>query len=365
MSTIRKHIRRLLALVVLVFFLGALGFWLLLEISFPQALYLTVVTLTTVGYGDISPLNNMPPTAHEGAVLLYTCALILFGMGFFLYVLGIFTEHIVSGEFIRERRERRMQRLIRALRGQYIVCGGGETGIYIMRELAATDRPFVVIESSWERLRTLMEEFPDLRYVQGDATRDASLLEAGLKQARGVVLALPEEKDNLFCSLAISQLKQDCRPDLRIVAKVTNWRRTAPKLRRAGADVVISPSYIAGRRMVSEMFRPTVTGFLDRMLQDRRAVMRVEEVLIGPDSILNGTTLHFSEIRERTGLVVIALRKKGEDGFVINPLPQQQIFVGDVLIVLGAIDTIDLLRDLAGERHVRAESAPAAGGDAA
>ena len=343
----RKRITKALLLILLVFAIGTIGFHFLLDgLTFIDSLYLTVVTLATVGYGDFSPHANMPVGGNPYIIKFFAIFIILFGMSALLYGIGVMTEYIVSGEILRERRWKRMQKLISALDGHYIICGGGETSIYMMQELKKTARSFVVIEKSEERIQELLEHFENLLYVKGDATHDEIIQRAGLDKTVGVIAALPDEKDNLFVTMSLSQKKKDSGSQFRIGAKVTHLGKMAPKLRSAGADYIISPEHISSRRMVSEMFRPAVTTFLDRMLKDDRAVMRFEEVTVGPGSAVAGKTLKDSRIPVKTGLVIVAIRKGGAGEFIYNPGAEQKIEEGDVLITMGAIHKINALRKL-------------------
>ncbi len=344
---IRRRIIRATLLIGAVFVIGTAGFRYLLGLPFIEALYLTVITLTTVGYGDISPHADMPPGGNAYLVKLFTILLIIVGMGGFLYFLSIVTEYMVSGEMSRARRQGRMRRRIDGLRGHWILCGAGETALHMARELGNTARPFVLVDTDADRLRALADRLADLCYVHGDATQETTLARAGLERAAGVLLALPDDKDVLYALLALQERKRATGAVLRVAARTTDWQKTGPKLRAAGADVVIAPDGIAGRRMVSEMFRPSVTTFLDRMLRDTGTVLRVEEATVAPDSALCGVPLEQSRIRERTGLVIVAVR--GPDGtFAYNPGPQQPLAPGDVLIAMGEMSQIVHLRRLAG-----------------
>jgi len=344
---IRKRITKALLLILLVFAVGTIGFYHLLDgLTFIDSLYLTVVTLATVGYGDFSPHANMPLGGNPYIIKFFAIFIILFGMSALIYGIGVMTEYIVSGEMLHERRRKRMQKLISALHSHYIICGAGETSAYMMQELEKTARPFVVIEKSEERIQELLEKFDNLLYIQGDATHDEIIQQARLEQTAGVIVALPDEKDNLFIVMSLSQKKKDSDSQFRIGAKVTHLEKMAPKLRSAGADYVISPEHISSRRMVSEMFRPSVTTFLDRMLKDDRAVMRFEEVTVAPGSAFAGKTLRDIRIPEKIGLVIVAVRKGGTGGFIHNPGAGQNIEAGDVLITMGAIYKINALRKL-------------------
>jgi len=346
-SVIRKKITKALALILLVFAVGTTGFYVLLDgLTVIDSLYLTVVTLATVGYGDFTPHLNMPPEGNPYLIKFFAIFIILFGMSALLYGIGVMTEYIVSGELLGERRRKRMQKLIASLRNHYIICGAGETSFYMMQELEKTERPFVVIEKSEERIQQILNQFDELLYLQGDATHDEILEQAGLEHATGVIASLSDEKDNLFVVMSLSQKKRESGFPFRIAAKITHFEKMAPKIKSAGADCVVSPEHISGRRMISEMFRPSVTTFLDRMLKDDRAVMRVEEVTVSPDSSLSGKSLRETRISKRAGLLIAAIRKGGKGEFIHNPTAEQVIEEGDVLIAMGAMAHIVALRKL-------------------
>ncbi len=345
---IRKRIIKALLLVLTVFAVGTVGFYLLLDhLTLIDSLYLTVVTLATVGYGDFSPHINMPPNGNPYVIKLFAILIILVGMGSVLYGLGVLTEYLVSGDLVRRRNEKRMKKLISSLSDHYIICGGGRAGYYIMQELKKTLRPFVLLEKSEERIRELQQEFNDLLFIQGDATQDDTIDQAGLENASGIIAVLPDEKDNLFIVMSTAQKIKESGKQFRIAAKVENFRKMAPKMESAGADCIISPKLISSRRMVSEMFRPSVTTFLDRMLNDDRAVIRVEEVTVSHNSDLAGKTIKAARIPDRTGLLVVAIRKDGAGKFISNPGPEQKIEPDDVLISMGEMDKIITLRRLA------------------
>jgi len=345
---IRKRIFKSLLLILSVFAIGTIGFYILLDnLSLIDSLYFTVITLTTVGYGDFTPHINMASGANPYIIKLFAILIILVGMGSVLYVLSVLTEYLVSGDLVRRRNEKRMQKLISSLRGHYIICGGGRAGLYIMQELKKTLRSFVLIERSEERIQEVQQEFNDLLYIQGDATQDDIIEQAGLEHASGIIAVLPDEKDNLFIVMSMAQKKRESGKQFRIATKVEHFRKMEPKMRSASADCVISPERISSRRMVSEMFRPSVTTFLDRMLNDERAAIRVEEVTVSPDSALAGTTIREARIPERIGLLIVAIRKDVEGKFIPNPGPEEKIDSNDVLISLGEMEKILSLRRLA------------------
>ena len=234
-TLLRKRIGKAILLVMSTFAVGTIGFYFLLDdLSLIDSLYLTIITLTTVGYGDFSPHANMPDGGNPYVIKLFAIFIILVGMGSVLYVLSVLTEYLVSGDMARRRTEKRINKLISALRGHYIICGGGRAGFYIMDELKKTLRPFVLIERSQERIKELLQDFEDLLYIEGDATQDEIMDHAGLGHASGIIAALPDEKDNLFIVMSMAQKKRESGKQFRIAAKVEHFRKMAPQDEKRG-----------------------------------------------------------------------------------------------------------------------------------
>ncbi len=331
--------RRRLALgfvyVVLVLLGGAGGYYALGQgrWTFADCLYMTAISFSTVGYGEIIDV-----AAVSGA-RLYTILLILFGMGVMVYFGSTVVALLVEGEIKNYFRRKRMAKHIEKLAQHIIICGAGATGIYVIRELIATRTPFVVIDESEERIRTIIEdetgEFP---YVVGDASADHVLREAGIQEARGLIAALPEDKENLFVVISARQLN----PRLRIVSRGIE-ASIATKLERVGADSVVSPNLIGGMRMASEMIRPHVVEFLDLMLRDRGKNLRVEEVTIGTGSPVAGKSLAQADIPGIADVLVVAAKHSSGD-YHYNPKQDFMLHGGAVLIVLGMVDEVAKLR---------------------
>ena len=334
------------ALLGLAILLGSSGYHVLGEgrWSVEEVFYFTVITLSTVGFGETLPGMDEVPFAR-----LWTIALIFFGSGTLLYFVSTLTAFIVEGDIQGAIRRRNMQNRIDKLQGHYIVCGIGATGIHCVEELINTKHSFVVVDRDEERLMELAARFQKkgFVYVLGDATKDETLQQAGIARAEGVIAALTDDKDNLYITLSAYQLERTHRASeglapLRIVAKAIDPSATA-KLRAAGATRVVSPSQIGGMRMVSEMIRPAVVEFLDLMLRDPEKNLRIEEVAIPSDSDLVGLELRETSIRQRTKAMVIAVKHAGEPPrYTYNPGPTMKLEDGMILIVLA--ETVEMNR---------------------
>ncbi len=304
--------------------------------SFSECLYMTVITLSTVGFGELARMGEVP-----GARTL-TIMLIVGGVGTLAYVQANVTAVLVEGAIGQALRRNRMRKKIEALSGHIVVAGSGSTGKHVIEELIATKTPFVVIDRNQEHLHRISELMMggDMLFVHGDATEDHVLLLAGVERSAGVVAALTHDKDNLFVTLSARSLNAAAR----IVSKVTE-DEAAPKMLKAGATAVVSPTQIGGRRMASELIRPEVNEFLDQMLRDKDKSLRLEEVTVPKSSPYVGHALRDAPIRKETNLLVIAVRQPTRE-FVYNPEPDFVLEAGMTLVVMGAADGVKKLRSL-------------------
>jgi voltage-gated potassium channel len=315
--------------------------------SFGECVYMAVITISTVGFGELNRMSEVP--GARGV----TIGLIAGGIGVIAYFQANLTTLLLEGSVRQVFRRNRMRKEIIALRGHVVVAGAGSTGRHVIDELIATERPFVVIERNREHGERLSEELMNGRMlvVFGDATMDHVLLQAGVDRASGVVAALTHDKDNLFVTLSARSLNATAR----IVTKVVEEESTA-KMLKAGATRVVSPAMIGGRRLASELVRPEVTELLDQMLRDKDKTLRLEEVVLQPGSALADVALKDSPIRRETKALIIAMR--GNDGvFSYNPDPTIVMQVGWTLIAIGEAESIRKLRGLAGEERLAEGSA--------
>lgn len=321
--------------------IGASGFWALGQgkWTYDECVYMTVITLSTVGFGELSQMHEVP-----GARLL-TIALIVSGVGALAYVQGNLTALLVEGVIGQVLRRNRMRKAIAKIERHVVVAGAGSTGKHVIEELVATSTPFVVIDRDLAHLERISGDLMGGRmlYVHGDATDDHTLVDAGIERAMGIVAALTHDKDNLFVTLSARSLNGSAR----IVSKIVEDRADA-KMLKAGATSVVNPAQIGGRRMASELVRPEVNEFLDQMLRDKTKNLRIEEAIVPEKSSFVGTSLKDSPIRRETKLLVIAVRDK-DRSFVYNPDPDHVIDGGTTLIVMGDAESVVKLRKILDE----------------
>ncbi|MCC7448299.1 MAG: potassium channel protein [Anaerolineae bacterium] len=315
-------------LIVLVAAVGTVGYHVIEHWSFIDSLYMTVITMGTIGYGETHPLS---PVGRA-----FTIFLIISSLGIAGYAISSFGAFIVEGELYNVIRGRRMDRRLTHIKNHIILCGGGRVGLAIADECYKTRTPFIIIEQDQAALQTITQ-IGDVLYLEGDATQDSTLRLAGIERASGLVAALGEDKDNVFIALSARALN----PRLRIVSRVTDEKNTE-KLLKAGADEVVSPTMIGGLRMASVMLRPTVVNFLDQMLRATDQTLRVEEIHVDRIAGLIGKTLAQANLRDRTGMLVVAIKPRGGTP-QFNPNGQTLLQPGDILIVMGTPDQIAAL----------------------
>jgi len=316
--------------------------------SFGETLYVALISVTTVGSRELEDMRQSPG-AH-----VVIGAIIVLGLGAVAYFQSSLTAVFVQGLLGERMRLKRMQRQIDAMKDHVIVTGVGSTGKHVIEELFAQHAKVVAIDRDRQTLERVSREvtFGKLLYVVGDATQDEVLLEAGILRAAGVVAALTEDKDNLFVTLSAKSLNGSAR----IATKVTS-PDAIPKMIRAGASATVSPNMIGGRRLASEIVRPSVVQFIDHMLRNKEEVLRLEEVTVREGSWFVGRSLLDVPIRAETDVLVVALRV--DKRFVYNPEPSTELEVGSVLVVLGTRRNVDRLRAMMVQQ--RSSSIPAPG----
>ncbi|MBD3225102.1 MAG: potassium channel protein [Caldithrix sp.] len=315
---------------ILLIFVGITGYSILLGWDWLDALYMTFISFSTVGFSEIGQLN-IPGRIFT--MFIVTGGLILIAM-----LSATVTSWFVSNELLATRRKLKMRKKIEMMQGHTILCGAGDTGINVVKEFVHNNRPLIVIEENDERVSYLREHYPELPVVNGDATKDEILQEANIKNAEGLITALPDDADNLFVVVSA----KDLNPNMMIVARSLDTH-TENKLYRAGANYVISPNIVEGLRMAAVMLRPTVVSFLEIMMSSDEKSFRMEEVPVPAGSNLHNKTLMDAEIPQRTGLTVIALKRGASSKWFVNPSSSTVLHENDRLIVLGDTDKIDKL----------------------
>ena len=328
---LHTRLMRIVALVSALLMAGATGYHYLEGWSWFDGLYMTVITLATVGFNEVRVLTT------EGR--LFTIVLIVFGVSTMTYTVTQVTGFVVEGQLNQIFRGRRMGRLIERMADHYIVCGFGRIGHSVVSELIAADVPFVLIADD-DSVRDLTVEGREILAIVGDATDEETLQRAGIERASGLIAALPNDADNVMVTLTA----RDLNMDLIIVARATQ-ESAIPKLQRAGANRVVSPYDLGGRRMASIVLRPSVMDFLDVMMHPGEMEMRVEQITIPSHSCLEGKTIRETAIGEKTGAIILAVRTL--DGQIhSNPGPSHVIKEWELLIVMGRADQIQALKTL-------------------
>ena len=338
---ITNRMWKLLLAVSLTFLAGIIGYEVIEGWGFLDATYMTVITLATIGYGETHPLSD------QGRI--FTIFLILGGMTTVSYGALTITAMVADGELARALKRSQMDKAISHLQGHHIVCGFGTTGAHIARELLATGREVVVVEQAPETLHVLQSrqaleerlgaELANTRvhYLAGDAASDHMLTQAGIQRAAGLFCTLGNDKDNLFVVLTARGLNER----IRIVTQCED-DESESKLRRAGADGIVSANRIGGLRMASEMVRPTVVSFLDQMLRDPRGY-RFEEVVLSSGAPVLGRPFHASPAGQDTVVRLVAVA--GANGeLVYNPPAELTLAAGQRLVFLGPSDRLHRLR---------------------
>jgi len=324
--------RRLILLIIAiscVIMAGSLGYYIIYQgnSSFMDCMFMTVISLTTVGYGEVTAVTGNIPAQ------IFTMLLITFGMGVILYGISTLTAVIIEGELSGILRKKRMEKAIAKLKNHYIICGGGETGRPVIAELVKNGEQVVLIEKNEENIERC-RDVGELLYILGDASDDANLSAAGIEKARGVIVTLSSDKDNLFTTMSARMLNSRIRIISRVISKGLE-----PKMRRAGANSVVSPNYIGALRMASEMIRPAAVDFLDSMLRSSRGDLRIHQIGIQDQSPLAGKNIIESGLKDQYDLLVLGVRHRNRD-MQFNPPPTLVLENGMTLIVMGEVANI-------------------------
>jgi voltage-gated potassium channel len=334
MLSFRRSILPLVVIFVLLFAGGTVGYILIEGWTMADSFYMTAITLTTVGFGEVRPLS---PSGR-----IFTVFLILSGVGSVAYGFSSLGEYLLTGSVAARLRSRRMTRLIDKLEDHVIVCGYGRVGKSAAITLRDSKRAIVILDFDNTQIESALTD--GFTVLQADATKDDALIQAGVQRAWGLIICTGDDARNLFIVLSARALN----PQLYIVARTVD-AGNEQKMIRAGANRVVSPYQIGGKHMANIVVRPHVTDFLDVVTLDGGIELWLEELVIQPDSALVGQTVGQTNIRQATGVTLVALLRSG--GGTVTPNADTTLEVGDELIVLGTREQLSQLEELTGIQH--------------
>lgn len=315
------------ALFILLVAFGTLGYMVLGDASALDALYMTIITVAAVGYSESIQL--------EGAARLFTLLIIILGVGTITFVVVSALDFVLEGHLEDLLGRRRMDRELARLENHTIICGFGQVGRHVAIHLTDQQAPLVVVDLNHERAESARSY--DLLAIEGDATQEDVFQRANISSARAVVACAEHDADNVLICLTAKGLRSDAF----VVARIKR-DENEPKVRRAGADRVIAPAAIGGRRIASLVMRPGVVDFLDVLTRGTEEDLVLEEVVVMPTSWLDGRSLRDLELRERHGITVLAVRAEGRETNT-RPEPDTVVHAGDLLVVLAGRDALDHL----------------------
>lgn len=322
-----RHLAISIALSLLILVTGTAGYMIIEDWRFLDALYMTIITISTVGYREVNQVGDI------GRV--FTIFLVLIGVGFTFYVMAAVVQFMVEGRVRIIMGRRRLDKQIDRLKNHYIVCGYGRIGRVLCRNLQRTPYDLVVVEKNPDLIPVMDKD--GILYVASDAADEANLLKAGIRRARGLVAALATDTDNVFLVLSARQLA----PELNIIARASQ-EGAKNKLRAAGANSVESPYEIGAASMAHRIIRPTVTNFLDLAFAHARKDIQMEEIPVSEKSRLTNIPLKDSGIRQDFNLIIIAI-KKPDGTMLFNPSFEAALMPNDTVIAVGEEENLQKL----------------------
>ena len=327
---VSQRIVRGCAILLVVLVVGTGGYMLFEHWDFMDALYMTVITITTVGYREVGPVS--------GSGRIFTIFIIFFGVGIIAYILGLAAQVMVDIQVRSLIGRRKLSRKLKSLKDHYILCGFGRIGSIIARELWENKIPMVILDTNPESTEGLETE--GIPFINDDATNDEALINAGIERARGIVSVVASDADNLFITMTARGLNHE----MFILARADE-EATEKKLLRAGANRVVMPYFIGGHKMAQAIIKPAVTDFLDFTFDNKDIGLEMEEFRVGEGSRLNGLALMDSGIRQELDVIIVAIRKRDGD-MQFNPSSQTRIEAGDTLISLGKREDLGKLEKI-------------------
>ncbi|MBL0103391.1 MAG: potassium channel protein [Bacteroidetes bacterium] len=328
-----KYFKKLyiaITLVIAVMIIGVAGYIFIEHYNFVDAVFMTIITVATVGYREVNELDQVGK--------IFTSFLIVFSIGTFAYAISVITRYVIEGEFQLYFKHYQVNKEIQKLKGHVIVCGYGRNGKQACEQLRSGNEKFVVIESNQKAIENMALE-EGLLFIEGDATQDEILAEAGLERAKALITALPSDAANVFVVLTA----RDKNPNLKIISRASE-DASEHKLKRAGADNVIMPDKIGGTHMAALVTKPDVLEFIDHITG--RINIRLEEIHFSslPENMRN-KTIRELEIRNKTGANIIGFKTSDGD-YVINPPPDTVMLPDAKLFVLGTQEQVSKFKTI-------------------
>jgi voltage-gated potassium channel len=325
-----QQIRYAVLLLLIIVVTGTVGYTFIEAWPLLDSLYMTIITITTVGFGEVRELS--------GTGRIFTIVIIITSVGIVAYLISQIAKGVVEGEVRRLMGRKRLEKAIFGMKDHYIICGYGRIGTYICREFKDEGLPFVVIEREEHVVQDMEEE--GLVYVRGDATDEKTLVDAGVERAKALITAVASDADNLYITLTARQLN----PNVYILSRASD-EKAEKKLITAGADKVVSPYVIGAHRMAMAIIRPAVVELMELAMRRESLHLQLKEIQVNDTTRLPGTSLSESGIRSKLDLIVVAIKR--EDGSMIfNPAFNTSIAEGDTLITLGQKANLDRLAEL-------------------
>jgi len=329
-SRVSFRIRYALLALLAAILLGTIGFHFIERWPLADSLYVTVQTLTTVGYGDQTP--------RSGTGRMFAVVVMLIGAGGVALAISTIVQSVVQSELVATFGQRRRSRRMSKLSNHFIICGSGRVGSHMVRDLLITNESFMVIEQDQQRAAEFAQR--GVNVLVGDATLEVTLREARVEHARGLAACLPNDADNVYVVLTA----RDLNPNLRIVARAAEEQAEA-KLLRAGANHVVAPTIIGGHRMAVALTKPAVSEFMDSITANELG-LAFEQVEVDAASGLVGQELRATPIRSELDVVIISIRRQNGE-MLFNPAGDAAIENGDILIAIGRADSLMKLNELA------------------
>jgi len=325
-----RHLKISFAVLAFLVSAGVFGYMTIEKWRLLDAVYMTIITLGTVGFREVHELSD------PGKI--FTMVLIVFGVSVLGYIFGSLAQIMFEGQFQRIIGRKKVEKMIEALSNHYIICGYGRMGSLIGREFAAKPLPFVVVEKNGDIVDRIKDE--GYLYLHGDSTDDETLLRAGIKRAKGLITVVTSDTENVYITLTARGLN----PDLYILAR-SGEEGSEIKLKRAGANKVVSPYHIGGSRMAQAILRPNVVDFIEIATGREHLDLQMEEIKIPEKSRYSDETLVSCGFRKETGVIIIGV-KKANGTMVFNPHSHTKLEGNDTLIILGEPSDIDKLEKL-------------------